>query len=134
MLFTGDILFIGGHPILWEGPASNWIAACERILGMDVETIVPGHGPITDKRGVERVKEYLEVLSAEATKRFEAGMDPVAAVRDLSLEGFATWKDPERLAINVDTLYREFRGETRRTDIVELFARMAVLAGAATAE
>src|SRR6266581_2011075 len=44
VIFTGDILFIGGHPIAWAGPVSNWIRACNLILTMDVETIVPGHG------------------------------------------------------------------------------------------
>jgi cyclase len=46
VLFSGDILFSGAHPIAWAGPVSNWIAACDRILAMDVEVIVPGHGPL----------------------------------------------------------------------------------------
>jgi cyclase len=25
-VFTGDILFVGGTPIVWAGPLSNWIA------------------------------------------------------------------------------------------------------------
>ncbi len=29
VVFTGDILFHGGHPIVWAGPVANWIAACE---------------------------------------------------------------------------------------------------------
>ncbi|HPU15289.1 MAG TPA: MBL fold metallo-hydrolase, partial [Polymorphobacter sp.] len=41
-VFTGDILFIEGTPIMWAGPVGNWIKACERILAMDVDTIVPG--------------------------------------------------------------------------------------------
>ena len=32
VVFTGDILFIEGHPILWAGPVSNWIDACNRII------------------------------------------------------------------------------------------------------
>ena len=52
-VFTGDILFIEGTPIMWAGPIGNWIAACDEILALDCETIVPGHGPVTDKRGVE---------------------------------------------------------------------------------
>src|SRR5579859_6238076 len=56
VIFSGDILFIEGHPIMWAGPVGNWIRACERILALDVETIVPGHGPITDKQGVARLK------------------------------------------------------------------------------
>ena len=49
VLFSGDILFNGAHPIAWAGPVSNWIAACERILAMDLEVIVPGHGPLADQ-------------------------------------------------------------------------------------
>jgi cyclase len=58
-VYTGDILFIGGTPIVWAGPLSNWIAACDLMLGMDVDTVVPGHGPITDKSGVTDVRDYL---------------------------------------------------------------------------
>lgn len=128
VLFAGDILFIDGHPILWEGPVGNWIQALDRILAMDLEVIVPGHGPITDKRGVERLKEYFVQLSAEVEKRFAAGQSPVEAAREIELDGFETWGDPERLAVNVDSLYRELRGDGERTDVIELFARMASLA------
>src|SRR6056297_2529739 len=37
VLFAGDLLFIGGTPIMWAGPVENWIQACERMLEMDVE-------------------------------------------------------------------------------------------------
>ena len=47
-VYTGDILFIEGTPVIWEGPVGNWIRACKLIEAMDVEHIVPGHGPVTD--------------------------------------------------------------------------------------
>ena len=50
--YTGDILFIGGTPIVWAGPLSNWIAACDLMLGLDADTVVPGHGPLTDAAGI----------------------------------------------------------------------------------
>ena len=127
VLFAGDVLFIGGHPILWQGPAGNWIRALDRILEMDPEVIVPGHGPITDKRGVARLRDYFVALQAAVKQRFDAGMGPVEAAREVELEGFDDWGDPERLAVNVDTLYRELRGEHEKTDVIELFARMAAL-------
>ena len=34
------ILFIGGTPIVWAGPLSNWIAACDLMLGLDAHTVV----------------------------------------------------------------------------------------------
>src|SRR5215472_16058192 len=44
LVYAGDILFIEGTPIAWAGPVRNWINACERILGLEVDTVVPGHG------------------------------------------------------------------------------------------
>src|SRR6202007_1041628 len=60
LLFCGDILFSGAHPIVWAGPVSNWIAVCERILAMDLETIVPGHGPPASPAAVRELAAYFE--------------------------------------------------------------------------
>jgi glyoxylase-like metal-dependent hydrolase (beta-lactamase superfamily II) len=128
-VFTGDILFIDGTPIIWEGPVGNWIAACDRIAAMDVETIVPGHGPITNKAGVRQVRDYLVYIRDEARARYKAGLTAFEAAREIELGAFAGWLDAERIAVNVDTLYREFKNESQRTDIIELFSNMATLAG-----
>lgn len=128
-VFTGDILFIDCTPIVWEGPISNWIAACRRIEAMDVNHIVPGHGPITDRHGVARVREYLEFVEREARTRFDGGMSAADAARDIVLGEYADWGESERIAVNVDTAYREFEAQAQRTDIFELFRQMAELAG-----
>jgi cyclase len=125
-VFTGDILFIGGHPLAWVGPIQNWIAACDLILGWDVETIVPGHGPITDKAGVRKLKGYFEYLTAEARKRYDAGMHAEEAARDISLAPYHDWIDAERIVVNVHTLYRDFGAppETPPPDYHVLMARL----------
>lgn len=129
VVFTGDILFIGGHPIIWAGPTSNWLRACDRILAMDVETIVPGHGPITDKKGVAAVKGYLQYVYDEARKRYEAGMPAFEAAKDIPMDRYAAWSDGERIVVNVATIYRELSGDQSPPDMVSLFAQMAPLAG-----
>lgn len=123
-VFTGDILFVNGHPILWAGPVGNWIKACDLILGWDVETVVPGHGPITDKSGVRAMKRYLEYIRDEARSRFDAGMPYEEAARDISLAPFADWTDPERICVNVHALYREFARDAAPPDAMALFAAM----------
>ena len=128
-VFTGDILFIEGTPVMWQGPVGNWIRACRLIEAMDVDHIVPGHGPVTDKRGVEQVRHYLEYVRDQARARYDAGMSAFEAARDIELAEYSAWSDPERIAVNVDSLYREFSGEESATDILELFQRMAELAG-----
>jgi glyoxylase-like metal-dependent hydrolase (beta-lactamase superfamily II) len=127
-VFTGDILFIDGHPILWAGPVRNWIDACARIEAMDVETVVPGHGPITDKRGAAAVREYLSYVEREARTRYDAGMDAIEAARDIALHDYDSWIDAERIVVNVSTLYREFFGDSSPPEIAELFTQMAALA------
>jgi len=131
VLYTGDILFIGGHPIVWEGPVSNWIAACERIEAMELEFIVPGHGPLTDKAGVARVRAYLEYLQAEARARYEGGMSAFEAAKDIDMRDYEDLGESERLVVNVDTLYREFSGAGPRKSAVPCFAAMARFAGKA---
>jgi glyoxylase-like metal-dependent hydrolase (beta-lactamase superfamily II) len=128
VLFTGDILFIEGTPIVWAGPIENWIRACDRILALDASVIVPGHGPLTDAAGVRAVREYLRYVSDEATKRFEAGMSVGDAVRDIALGAFSGWRDKERLAVNVNSRYRELAPSGAIKSVPELFAEMAKLA------
>jgi cyclase len=124
VVFTGDILFVDGHPVMWAGPVDNWVKACDLILGWDVETIVPGHGPITDKAGVRRFKAYLEEIKREAKKRFDAGMSWLEAAEDIALDRYADWIDAERIVANVAALYREFSGGQEKRDAPELFAAM----------
>ena len=133
VIFTGDILFIEGTPIVWDGPVSNWLAACDRIIGLGCPVIVPGHGPLTDAEGVHRVKDYLEFVHREATARREAGMTAADAAKDINLGPFADWIDSERIAINVDTVFRELAAteagialsDAPTTGLINLFEQMA---------
>jgi glyoxylase-like metal-dependent hydrolase (beta-lactamase superfamily II) len=126
-LFTGDILFKDAHPVIWEGPVSNWVAACERLLDMDIETVVPGHGPLTDKSALRETLRYLEALTEQARSRYDAGMSVDDAAHEVAFEEFDHWIDAERVYVNVHTLYREFSGDTEPADVLALFAGMARL-------
>ena len=127
LVFTGDILFIEGHPIIWEGPISNWIAACDHMLALDLECVVPGHGPVTDQRGVAAMRGYLQYVAAEARKRFDAGFGMMEAARDIALTDYDSWGDAERIVVNVATLYKEFANDAEPNSITELFSLMAAL-------
>ena len=127
VIYTGDILFIEGHPIIWAGPVANWVKACQLMLDLDVDTVVPGHGPITDKSGVAAVKGYLEYITREARKRYEGGMPLAEAAQDISLADYSSWGDSERIAVNVASLFREFSGGKTAANVAELFALMAKL-------
>ncbi len=124
-VFTGDILFIEGHPILWAGPVQNWLDACDYMLALDIETVVPGHGPITDKDGIRAVQGYLSYIRDEARIRFDQGLDVMQACRDISFADYDSWGDGERIAVNVAVLYKEFASDNSPNDVTALFGLMA---------
>ncbi|MGZ4766530.1 MAG: MBL fold metallo-hydrolase, partial [Ilumatobacteraceae bacterium] len=131
-IFTGDILFIGGTPIVWAGPLSNWIAACDLMLGMDVDVVVPGHGPLTDKTGVASVRDYLTFVDEAAGRLHAAGVDAWEATREIAAEirarpDFGSLGEFGRIAVNVDTVYRHLDPAYTSLNVVEQFRRMAVL-------
>jgi glyoxylase-like metal-dependent hydrolase (beta-lactamase superfamily II) len=127
VIFTGDILFIEGTPIVWNGPIQNWLDACQRIIDLGCSTIVPGHGPLTDAAGVQAVADYLSYVKTEATARHEAGMTAEDAARDIELGPFGDWLDWERIVINVDAVYSEIDPTRPPTGVIELFRAMAEL-------
>jgi glyoxylase-like metal-dependent hydrolase (beta-lactamase superfamily II) len=129
-VFTGDILFIGGTPIVWAGPLSNWVAACDLMLGMDVDTVVPGHGPITDKGGIAEVRDYLAFVDEQAAARFAQGMDAWDAAREIAREigaspSFGGWGEFGRISVNVDSAYRSLDPTHTSPGVIDQFRRMA---------
>jgi cyclase len=128
VLFSGDILFSEAHPIAWAGPVSNWIAACERILAMDVETIVPGHGPLAGPDAVRELKAYFEYLYEQARACHAEGMTTLEAARSIALERWADWGEGERLVVNIANIYAELSGDPEPLNPLVAFEQMAELA------
>jgi glyoxylase-like metal-dependent hydrolase (beta-lactamase superfamily II) len=129
VLFTGDILFHGGHPIVWAGPVANWIAACRRLEALDAATVVPGHGPLATTAAVADLRRYFEYLTIEARARFDTGMGPTDAARDIDPGPYAGWGEGERLVVNVCALYRDFGAEVALDGGGPLGAMAAFAAG-----
>lgn len=129
VLFTGDLLFIGGTPIIWAGPLQNWVAACDTMLGLDVEHVVPGHGSVVGKEGIQQVRDYLTFVDKEARERFAAGMTPEQAMVDISLGQFGEWAEHGRIAQNVMAVYLELDDSLTQPDYMDIFARISTLEG-----
>jgi glyoxylase-like metal-dependent hydrolase (beta-lactamase superfamily II) len=125
VLFAGDILFKDAHPLVWHGPVSKWISACDRLLAMDVETVVPGHGPLTDLSGIRETRAYLQWLTTEGTARQQAGYTVEQTARELADLAYGEWIDAERIYINVHTLYRDLAGDREMPHVLEMLAGMA---------
>jgi cyclase len=123
-VFTGDLVFNGGTPIAWAGPISNWVTACEMIAGLDVDWIVPGHGPVASTQDVLDVKRYFEHVVAEVTTRQADGMDALEAAFDIDLGEFADLPDSERIVVTVETIYRDLDPSHPPPDPIVMWQKM----------
>lgn len=126
VLYTGDMLFNGGHPAIWAGPPSNWVRACDLMLSWDLEAVVPGHGPITDRNGIREFRDYLNYIIEQSRRCHAEGMSFEQAADQMSLDRWAHLAESERLYINVYACYREFSGGTLpKPDFMHLYQLMA---------
>jgi glyoxylase-like metal-dependent hydrolase (beta-lactamase superfamily II) len=129
VLYAGDIIFRLCTPIGWEGSYENWIAALNKIVELNPDRIVPGHGPLCGTEGAVEMRQYLEYVYAEARICFDRGMSALEASMKIDLGPYAGWTEPERIIFNVSRAYREFRGEPIDTpvDFMEMIGDMGKL-------
>ena len=62
VLHLGDLLFNGRYPNIdleAGGSVEAWIGTLDRALELDFERVIPGHGPVTDRGGIERFQRFL---------------------------------------------------------------------------
>ncbi len=108
ILFAGDIFFSYITPFGHNAHISKWIEVCDRINKMDVDVIVPGHGPVGNKNELAQMAEYYVFLKSEVKKRYAAGMTPGRAAAEIKMTRWQNWAVPEQLVRNVVRLYAEF--------------------------
>lgn len=83
VLFAGDALFTGYHPNLAEGDLDSWIKALDYISALGAVSIIPGHGPLSGKKDVEDMKDYLRVFDGRARELAANSDDPAFIVSEL---------------------------------------------------
>lgn len=107
LLFAGDILFTDFHPFLADGDISGWVTTIDALLAMDVEKIIPGHGPLSAKKDLRDMKEYLLQFDKKARELAATSKDAdfIAAELKKSLpqRSMADWM----IGYNVKSRYLE---------------------------
>lgn len=131
VLFTGDLVFAGSHPVVWAGPVHRWIATLAQLEQEAVGwRVVPGHGAPGDHRLLAATRRYLEQLLQRAEALVAAGVPFEDALGRLDPSTFdpdvADWLEPERLAANLAACYRDL-GQDAPAQPFDLLAAMGRL-------
>ena len=131
VLFAGDVLFRLCTPMGWVGTFDKWYGTLDLIVDeLKPEVIVPGHGPICGVEGAMEMKEYLQYVEKESRTYFDREIAASEAASSIDLGPYADWLCPERIYMNVERAYREFRGEAfdEPWDQLETFDEMYAVA------
>ncbi|WP_060179998.1 MBL fold metallo-hydrolase [Streptomyces sp. IMTB 1903] len=131
VVFTGDLVFAGGPPFLAMGSLAGSLRALELLRSLDAETVVPGHGPLTDPSAYDSTERYLRYVAELAREGVAEGLTPLEVARQADLGEFAAWRESERLVANVHRAYAELAGkpEGAPLDIPAVLADMTLMNG-----
>jgi cyclase len=127
IIFAGDFIFLYSTPLGMEGSFAGWIKNLDAMAKLGARTYVPGHGPVCGVEGLKQCRDYLVLVQREAKKRFDKAMTVDEAAKDIALGRFKEWPNRERILLNLERLWREFRGEdptTSKLNLVEVFLRV----------
>jgi glyoxylase-like metal-dependent hydrolase (beta-lactamase superfamily II) len=76
LLFAGDLVFQGRIPFVGQADSRSWIGALDRLVQLDAQLVVPGHGPVSanptaDLRSTRDYLAYLRQTMGEAARNLE---------------------------------------------------------------
>jgi glyoxylase-like metal-dependent hydrolase (beta-lactamase superfamily II) len=105
LFFSGDILFTDFHPFMADGDITGWTKTIDALLLMEVEKIIPGHGPLSTKKDLKEMKEYLLLFDKKARELAATSQDADAIASELKKllppRAMADWM----IAFNVKSRY-----------------------------
>lgn len=127
VLFAGDVVVNGVHPIMDEADSKEWLNALTYIRRpwVKAEIIVPGEGEICDKEATKKLSTYIRRLRARIRGMYATGHSRAEAIASVAeMIDFFPMADGEedeakqRLKTNAEQVYEEMKasGEVRTTN------------------
>ncbi|GAA3745917.1 MBL fold metallo-hydrolase [Streptomyces tremellae] len=131
VVFTGDLVFNGGTPFLFNGSLAGSLRALDVLRSLDAEVVVPGHGPVTDPSAYDATERYLRFVDEVARAGHAKGLTPLELAHATDLGEFAALPERERLVANLHRAYAELDGlpEGAELDPLMVFGDMVTTNG-----
>jgi len=82
VLFAGDLIFAGMFPFAGDDTADPevWMSTLRTWLDMNVDHVIPGHGPVSGREEISGQLEFLEALKKNTLEALRAGRAPADIV------------------------------------------------------
>lgn len=105
--FIGDLAFFQCQPFMAHSDLQAWVAQLEKMEQSDIETFVPGHGPLGTKADLALQREYIIVIEELVAGVIEAGGSVDEALQQPLPQPFDAWSSNiARFEANIRSLYQ----------------------------
>ena len=112
LLFTGDVAQDGGVPFIQDGYVRDWVGTDGRLLELEPERFVSGHGPIGSFDALIDARDFIAMLAMGVQNAIVDGQDEATAgarVAEAMRERFGGWRGFERVEDSARYAYRQMK-------------------------
>jgi len=95
VIFTGDIVCEVGLPSFQDSRLVDWFDALDFVETFDFDILVPGHGQVTDRSGVDRYRQMGRAVVADVADRIAKGQGEEQVVAEVRFEDAIHVATPE---------------------------------------
>ncbi|HKA16632.1 MAG TPA: MBL fold metallo-hydrolase [Myxococcota bacterium] len=95
VLHTGDLYFNGRYPNIdleAGGSIREWVATIDRVLELDFDRVIPGHGPVTDREGLRAFQTFMRELAEVGAQAVHNGWSLDDTEREAKLSADAGYE------------------------------------------
>jgi glyoxylase-like metal-dependent hydrolase (beta-lactamase superfamily II) len=110
---TGDLFLTRSSPAMDDGSVKSWIHALDQVLGMPVDSIVPGHFELAGKPELQRFRDYLNDLYIQVQNMRDKGATVEAVRRNIQMQKYGDFRQypnyEATFADNAETIYHQLQ-------------------------
>jgi cyclase len=110
VVFAGDLFFSSAIPNVQDARILDWMQTLGKLLKLDADRFVPGHGPIGSKKDVEAFLHYFEDLKAMVQPAVERGDSLEQVTRELQMPAkYSSYLFQNFFSSNVQKMFAELK-------------------------
>jgi len=112
IIFMSDQLFVKSHPYMGDGDPESWKNNLKRMIALNPEIAIPGHGPVGDVNSIYLMIDYIETLTDMVNKEILKGTDENKIMELPMPDKYNDWLISSFYKINLKFLYHKLMVRT----------------------
>ena len=110
IVFTGDVIQDAGMPFLADSYPEEWPATDDKLVDLEVDRFVSGHGPIGNHKALSESRDFMHKFVETIKMAKDDGQDENSASNHTAIaigDQFAHWRGIDRIKEAAAEVYRK---------------------------